>query len=88
MPWIHWPRPSLQSGVHEYWNPEELLRYYGTPLWDQATQAQRVLLNQLYWIGCLPKSSRLKLPRSFESDGCGRALWHGKLRRCLRLTRL
>lgn len=37
--------------AHEYWNPEEFSLLYGTPLWDQATQAQRVLLNQLYWIG-------------------------------------
>jgi hypothetical protein len=34
----------------EYWNPEELSLLYGTPLWEGATQAQRVLLNQLYWV--------------------------------------
>ncbi|MGV3525457.1 MAG: P-aminobenzoate N-oxygenase AurF [Candidatus Sericytochromatia bacterium] len=35
----------------EYWNPEEFSLLYGTPLWDQATPRQRVLLNQMYWVG-------------------------------------
>lgn len=34
----------------EYWNPEEFSLLYGTPLWEQASQAQRVVLNQLYWV--------------------------------------
>ena len=34
----------------EYWNPEPLSLLYGTPLWDQASPSQRVLLNQLYWV--------------------------------------
>lgn len=35
----------------EFWNPEEFSLMYGTPLWQQASPAQRVLLNQLYWVG-------------------------------------
>ena len=34
----------------EYWNPEEFSLLYGTPLWEQASQSQRVILNQLYWV--------------------------------------
>jgi hypothetical protein len=34
----------------EYWNPEEFSLLYGTPMWDQATAAQRIILNQLYWV--------------------------------------
>lgn len=37
--------------ANEYWNPEAFSLLYGTPLWDQASPAQRVLLNQLYWVG-------------------------------------
>lgn len=37
--------------AHEYWNPEDYSLLYGTPLWDQASPRQRVLLNQLYWVG-------------------------------------
>jgi len=35
----------------EYWNPEPFSLLYGTPLWDQANPRQRILLNQLYWVG-------------------------------------
>lgn len=42
---------DYQACANEYWNPEEFSLLYGTPLWDQATPAQRILLNQLYWIG-------------------------------------
>ncbi len=37
--------------AEEYWNPEKFSLLYGTPLWDQASPAQRVILNQLYWVG-------------------------------------
>lgn len=33
-----------------YWNPETYSLLWGTPVWDQATPAQRVVLNQLYWV--------------------------------------
>ncbi len=35
---------------NEYWNPEEFSILYGTPLWDQASASQRLVLNQLYWV--------------------------------------
>lgn len=34
----------------EYWNPEEFSLLYGTPLWEQASPSQRLILNQLYWV--------------------------------------
>ncbi|MGD2180961.1 P-aminobenzoate N-oxygenase AurF [Lusitaniella coriacea] len=34
----------------EYWNPIEFSLLYGTPLWEQASEIQRILLNQLYWV--------------------------------------
>lgn len=33
-----------------YWNPESFSLLYGTPIWDEASASQRVLLNQVYWI--------------------------------------
>jgi hypothetical protein len=33
-----------------YWNPPEFSLLWGTKLWDGATEAQRVVLNQLYWV--------------------------------------
>ncbi|HHP7245381.1 MAG TPA: P-aminobenzoate N-oxygenase AurF, partial [Elainellaceae cyanobacterium] len=35
---------------HDYWNPEEFSLLYGTPLWEQASPAQRLVLNHLYWV--------------------------------------
>ncbi|AKG22793.1 P-aminobenzoate N-oxygenase AurF [Calothrix sp. 336/3] len=34
----------------EYWNPEQFSLFYGTPLWEEATPSQRIILNQLYWV--------------------------------------
>lgn len=34
----------------EYWNPENFSLLYGTPLWEQSSQHERTLLNQLYWV--------------------------------------
>jgi len=34
----------------EFWNPEPYSLLWGTPLWAQSTHAQRVVLNQLYWV--------------------------------------
>ena len=34
----------------EYWNPEEFSLLYGTPVWEQASPSQRIILNQLYWV--------------------------------------
>lgn len=33
-----------------YWNPQEFSLLYGTPLWEQASESQRIILNQLYWV--------------------------------------
>lgn len=35
---------------NEYWNPESYSLLWGTPVWEQASAAQRVVLNQLYWV--------------------------------------
>lgn len=34
----------------DYWNPPHFSLLHGTPLWEQASEAQRVKLNQLYWV--------------------------------------
>ncbi|AUS99834.1 P-aminobenzoate N-oxygenase AurF [Nostoc sp. CENA543] len=35
---------------NEYWNPEEFSLLYGTPLWEQSTPSQKLILNHLYWV--------------------------------------
>ncbi|MEL6553720.1 MAG: P-aminobenzoate N-oxygenase AurF [Cyanobacteria bacterium J06621_11] len=32
------------------WQSEKFSLLYGTPLWDQSTDAQRLVLNHLYWV--------------------------------------
>lgn len=34
----------------EWWNPREYSLLYGTPLWNQASESQRLLLNHLFWV--------------------------------------
>ncbi|BDA68947.1 hypothetical protein RIVM261_016450 [Rivularia sp. IAM M-261] len=41
---------NYEDCKNEYWNPEEFSLMYGTPLWEQATSSQRIILNQLYWV--------------------------------------
>lgn len=35
---------------NKYWNIEECSLLYATPLWEQASEEQKILLNQLYWV--------------------------------------
>ncbi len=42
---------NYENCKDEYWNPEEFSLLYGSPLWDQASAHQRIILNQLYWVG-------------------------------------
>jgi hypothetical protein len=41
---------NYQDCKNEYWNPEEFSLLYATPVWQQATTSQRLILNQLYWV--------------------------------------
>jgi hypothetical protein len=39
-----------EDSKDSYWNPEQFSLLYGTPLWEQASAAQRIKLNQIYWV--------------------------------------
>jgi hypothetical protein len=41
---------KLEDCTNEMWNPEKFSLMYGTWLWDNSTQEQKVKLNQLYWL--------------------------------------
>lgn len=34
----------------QYWHPREFSLMWGTPIWDQASESQRLVLNHLYWV--------------------------------------
>ena len=35
---------------NEWWNPPEYSLMHGTPLWEQSSESQRLILNHLYWV--------------------------------------
>jgi hypothetical protein len=41
---------SYDSCKDEMWNPEKFSLLYKTWLWEQSTPAQKIKLNQLYWV--------------------------------------
>lgn len=41
---------DYESCRGQYWNPEKFSLLYGTPLWDQSSASERMILNQLYWV--------------------------------------
>lgn len=41
---------NYEDCQNSYWNPPQFSLLYGTPLWEQATESQKIILNQLYWV--------------------------------------
>lgn len=41
---------DYQRDRNHYWNPEEFSLLWGTPLWHEASAAQRMILNHLFWV--------------------------------------
>ncbi len=42
---------DYESNSQHYWGPSELSILYGTPLYAQASESQKIALNHLYWVG-------------------------------------
>ena len=42
---------NYASNSNYYWGDRELSLLYGTPLYDAASQTQKLALNHLYWVG-------------------------------------
>lgn len=59
----------------EYWNPERFSFLYGTPLWHEATAAQRVLLNQLYWVGYYAQIISAEIATIYFNQTCAAGLY-------------
>ncbi len=41
---------DYQQCRDQYWQAPEFSLLYGTPLWDQASSTQKLILNHLYWV--------------------------------------
>ncbi len=58
-----------------YWNPEAFSLLYGTPLWDQASEHQRMVLNQLYWVAYYSQIISAEIATIFFNQTSAAALY-------------
>jgi hypothetical protein len=59
----------------EYWNPVELSLLYGTPVWNEADESQRILLNQLYWVAYYSQIISAEVATIFFNQTCAAGLF-------------
>ena len=65
----------------EYWNPEEFSLLYGTALWEQSSQSQRVVLNHLYWVAYYSQIISAEIATIFFNQTSAAGLYaHGGFR--------
>lgn len=58
-----------------YWNPEQFSLLYGTPLWEQASDHQRTVLNQLYWVAYYSQIISAEIATIFFNQTSAAALY-------------
>ncbi len=58
-----------------YWNPEPYSLLYGTPLWEQASDCQRTVLNQLYWVAYYSQIISAEIATIFFNQTSAAALY-------------
>ncbi len=59
----------------QYWNPEAFSLLFETPLWHQATQAQKVKLNQLFWVAYYSQIISAEIATIFFNQTSAAALY-------------
>jgi hypothetical protein len=64
-----------QDCKEEFWNPESFSLLYKTPLWDQASHAQRIKLNQLYWVAYYSQRVSTEIATIYFNQVCASALY-------------
>jgi hypothetical protein len=58
-----------------WWNPEEFSLLYGTRLWREASAAQRLILNQLYWVAYYAQIISAEIATIFFNQTSAAALY-------------
>jgi hypothetical protein len=66
---------SLIDCANEHWNPENFSLLHGTAIWDQSTLAQRIKLNQLYWIAYYSQIISAEIATIFYNQTSAAALY-------------
>jgi len=59
----------------EWWNPQEYSLLYGTPLWEQSNESQRIKLNQLYWVAYYSQIISAEVATIFFNQTCAAGLY-------------
>jgi hypothetical protein len=59
----------------QWWNPQPYSLLWGTPLWDGATERQRVLLNQLYWVAYYSQIVSAEIATIYFNQTCAAGLY-------------
>jgi hypothetical protein len=58
-----------------WWNPAEQSLLHGTALWDEASESQRKLLNQLFWVAYYSQIISAEIATIFFNQTSGAALY-------------
>lgn len=66
---------SYEDCAGSYWNPEHFSLLYGTPLWEQSSEAQRVKLNQIYWVAYYSQIISAEIATIFFNQTCAASLY-------------
>ncbi|MBI4345660.1 MAG: P-aminobenzoate N-oxygenase AurF [Elusimicrobia bacterium] len=68
-------RFDYEACKDEYWNPEAYSLLHGTPLWDEASPTERVLLNQLYWVAYYSQIISAEIATILLNQTCASGLY-------------
>jgi hypothetical protein len=66
---------SYEKDQSEYWNPERYSLLYGTPLWNEASAAERIQLNHLYWVAYYSQIISAEIATIFFNQTCAASLY-------------
>ncbi len=59
----------------QWWNPQAYSLLWGTPLWAEATERQRILLNQLYWVAYYSQIVSAEIATIYFNQTCAAGLY-------------
>ncbi len=66
---------KYENCSHQYWNPIEFSLLHGTYLWEQASEKQKILLNQIYWIAYYSQIISAEVATIFFNQVAGAGLF-------------
>lgn len=66
---------NLSECKNEMWNPEKFSLMYGTWLWDNSTEDQKIKLNQLYWIAYYAQITSAEIATIFFNQTAAAAMY-------------